>query len=385
MRCFKRFFLLFLLLSSMGCGDVLYLSRLGWHQGYITFHSVPVEEFLRDEEAGPLTKERVRYIQEVKRYGEERFGLRKTRNYSTVFEVKGPVLHVITASEKDRLHLYSWNFPIVGKVTYKSFFRADEALKEKDLLDRKGYDTFLQQAAAYSTLGWLKDPIFSSMTEWNEGALTQVILHEMVHATVYFKDRTDFNEQLATFIGNQGAIDFLTERYGPESKEVKEAIHHQEDDLLFSGWTDEACQQLSAYYGREISKEEKLKGREALFRSIQGNFQTMKGQFKTEAYRNVDEMELNNAVLLAYRRYFYRLEKFEVLYEYFGKDLKRVIKFFKEVQESKEAPDIFLERWMKERGLTVSSYRQGFISIHSTFRNPQSEFRIAVTFPSFQQ
>ena len=334
MRCFKRFLLLFLLFSSMGCGDVLYLSRLGWHQSYITFHSIPVEELVRDEEAGPLTKEKLRFVQEVKRYGEERFGLRKTKNYSKFFEVKGPVLHVITACEKDRLHPYIWKFPIVGQVTYKSFFTADEAVEEKDLLDRKGYDTFLQQAAAYSTLGWLKDPIFSSILEWNEGTLANLILHEMAHATVYFRDRTDFNEQLATFIGNQGAIDFLTERHGPESKEVREAIDHQEDDLLFSGWTDQACQQLSAYYGREISKEEKLKGREALFRSIQENFQKMKGQFKTEAYRNADKMGLNNAVLLAYRRYFYRLDKFEALYQTLGRDLRRVVEYFKMIKAS---------------------------------------------------
>jgi hypothetical protein len=96
----------------------------------------------------------------------------------------------------------------------------------------------------------------------------------------------------------------------------------------------------------------------------------MKGQFKTEEYRNVDKMGLNNAVLLAYRRYSYRLEEFEALYEYLGRDLKKVIKFFKEVQKSKEEPDIFLERWMKERGLTVSSYRQGSIPVHSALRNP---------------
>jgi predicted aminopeptidase len=358
MRCVKRFLLLVLLLSSTGCGDIRYLSRLGWHQSYITFHSVPVEELLKDEKAGPLTKEKLRFVQEVKRYGEERFGLRKTKSYSKFFEVKGPILHVITACEKDRLHPYSWDFPIVGKVTYKSFFTADEALREKDLLDRKGYDTFLQQAAAYSTLGWLKDPIFSSILEWDEGALANLFLHEMAHATVYFKDRTDFNEQLATFIGNQGAINFLTERYGPESKKVREAIDHREDDLLFSVWTDQACQQLSAYYGQEISKEEKVKGREALFRSIQENFQKMKAQFKTEEYRNLDKMELNNAVLLAYRRYFYRLEKFEALYEYFGKDLKRVVAFLKEIHASKEEPSSFLDRWMTERRVTAPSFQQ---------------------------
>jgi predicted aminopeptidase len=346
MKSVKRsLILLVLCIPLTGCGNVLYLSRLGWHQSYITFHSVHVEELLRDEEAGPLTKEKLRFVQEVKRYGEERFGLRKTKSYSKFFEVKGPVLHVITACEKDRLHPYSWDFPIVGKVTYKSFFTADEALKEKDLLDRKGYDTFLQQAAAYSTLGWLKDPIFSSILEWNEGGLANLILHEMAHATVYFKDRTDFNEQLATFIGNQGAIDFLTERHGPESQEVREAIDHQEDDFLFSGWTDQACQQLSAYYAKEISIEEKLKGREALFRAIQEDFQKMKGQLKTNGYQNVDKVILNNAVLLAYRRYFYRLEKFEALYQTLGRDLRRVVEYFKMIKDSdnKTALSSFLE------------------------------------------
>ena len=344
-RVQKFLALMALLLSTSGCGNLLYLSKLGWHQSFVTFRSVPVQEILDDAQVDDLTKEKVHFIQEVKRYGEERFGLRKTKNYSTFFEVRKPVLHVITACEKDRLHPYSWNFPVVGKVTYKSFFTADEAIKEKDLLDRKGYDTFLQQAAAYSTLGWLKDPIFSSMMEWNEGLLAEVILHEMVHATVYFKDRTDFNEQLATFIGNQGAIDFLTERNGPESKEVREAIQRQEDDLLFSRWTDQACQELSAYYGRDISKEEKLKGREALFQSIQENFQKMKGQFKTVEYRNVGKMELNNAVLLAYRRYVYRLDKFEALYQTLGRDLRRVVEYFKMIEDSdnRAALSSFLE------------------------------------------
>jgi predicted aminopeptidase len=132
MKRFQKFLgLLALLLSTSGCANLLYLSKLGWHQSFVTFRSVPVQEVLGDAQVDDLTKGKIRLIQEVKHYGEERFGLRKTKNYSKVFEMKGAVLHVITACEKDRLHLYSWDFPIVGKVTYKSFFRADEALKEK--------------------------------------------------------------------------------------------------------------------------------------------------------------------------------------------------------------------------------------------------------------
>ena len=97
------------------------------------------------------------------------------------------------------------------------------------------------------------------MLQWDEATLANLILHEMTHATIYFKGQTDFNEQMATFVGNQGAIDFLIEKYGKDSKEVVEAIHNQEDDLLFSQWIDQACQRLSNFYAREISRDEKLK------------------------------------------------------------------------------------------------------------------------------
>jgi predicted aminopeptidase len=281
---------------------------------------------------GHETKEKIRFIQEVKRYGEEKLGLTRTKSYSKYFEVKGPVLHVITASEKDCLQLYHWDFPITGTVTYKSFFTREGALKEKRFFEGKGYDTFVQQAGAYSTLGWLKDPIFSSMLQWGEATLANLILHEMTHASIYFKGQTDFNEQLATFVGNQGAIGFLIEKYGKESKEVIKAIHNQEDDLLFSRWIDQACQQLLNFYSKEISRDEKIKGRKEIFCSLKGEFRKI--SFKTDGYKNFEKLDINNAVLLAYRRYIHHLEKFEVLYEQLGRDTRKVVEYFKTIRAS---------------------------------------------------
>ena len=353
-----RFFLFFtfVALSLTGCGNLLYISKLGWHQSSITFHSVPVQEILENEGVGHETKEKIRLIQEVKHYGEEKLGLTRTKSYSKYFEVKGPVLHVITASEKDCLQLYHWNFPITGKVTYKSFFTREGALKEKRFLEGKGYDTFVQQAGAYSTLGWLKDPIFSSMLQWGEATLANLILHEMTHASIYFKGQTDFNEQLATFVGNQGAIGFLIEKYGKESKEVIEAIRNQEDDLLFSRWIDQACQQLLNFYSKEISRDEKIKGRKEIFCSLKGEFRKI--SFKTDGYKNFEKLDINNAVLLAYRRYIHRLENFQAFYAYFENDLRRVMDFFKEIRTSGEEPSSYLERWMKEKGISAPASLQ---------------------------
>ena len=360
MRKPLRLFLLLTLisLSLTGCGNLLYLSKLGWHQSSIAFHGVPIQEVLENKELGHEAKEKIHFIQEVKRYGEEKLGLTKTKSYSKYFEVKGPVLHIITASEKDCLQLYYWDFPITGKVTYKSFFTQKDILKEKRFLETKGYDTFVQQAGAYSTLGWLKDPIFSSMLQWDEATLANLILHEMTHSTVYFKGQTDLNEQIATFVGNQGAIDFLTEKYGKGSQEVVEAIHCQEDDLVFSRWIDQACQQLSDFYAKEISRDEKLRGREGLFHRLKEDFKETMVSFKTEGYKNFEKVDINNAVLLAYRRYIHRLENFQALYQYLGDDLRKMIEFFKEIQGSREEASSYLERWMEEKGISVPASPQ---------------------------
>jgi predicted aminopeptidase len=344
---FLRLFLYitFVSLFLSGCGNLFYLSKLGWNQSYISFQSIPIQEVLENEGIENEAKERIHFIQEVKRYGEEKIGLKGSKSYLKYFEIKGPVLHIITASEKDCLQLYHWDFPITGKVTYKSFFTKEGILKEKRFLEQRGYDTFVQEVEAYSTLGWLKDPIFSSMLQWDEVTLANLILHEMTHATLYFKGQTNFNERIATFIGNQGAIDFLIDRYGKGSNQVVEAIYGQEDDLLFSRWIDQVCQRLSILFERKISKEEKLKAREEIFQSIKGEFKEIQGRMKTGCYRGFDKLDINNAVLLAYRRYIHQLERFNILYDQLGQDLRRMIEYFKRIKTSgeKSALEFFIE------------------------------------------
>jgi predicted aminopeptidase len=185
----------------------------------------------------------------------------------------------------------------------------------------------------------------------SDAALTNLILHEMTHATIYVKGHTDFNEQVATFVGNQGAVDFLREWYGPQSAELEEAVAYQKDDLLFSQWIDQACRRLSDFYAREIPREEKLKGREDIFRSIQEQFKGMEGEFKTGTYAGFEKVELNNAVLLAHRQYLHRLDKFESLYRHLGGNLNKVVRFLKNIKTTREDPFSFLDR--RRDGQTV--------------------------------
>jgi predicted aminopeptidase len=150
----------------------------------------------------------------------------------------------------------------------------------------------------------------------------------------------------------------LKERYGSGSKEMLKAVEAQEDDLLFSRWIDHACGRLSKFYAQPASRDEKLKGRERIFLSLQKEFREMKARFKTEMYQNFDQTPLNNAVLLAHRQYFHGFDTFERIHDYFRRDLSRVIALMKEIQVSGEDPSVYLGQWMTEKGVIVSSSLQ---------------------------
>ena len=81
----------------------------------------------------------------------------------------------------------------------------------------------------------------------------------------------------------------------------------------------------------------------------------MKSRFKTDGHRHFDQIPLNNAVLLAHRQYFHRLETFQRLYDYLGRDLRRVVELMREIRVSGGDPSVYLDRWMEERRPTVSS------------------------------
>ena len=51
----------------------------------MNFRSVPVKDLLEDGGTSAQAKEKVRFIQEVKRYGEEQFGLKRTKRLYNLF------------------------------------------------------------------------------------------------------------------------------------------------------------------------------------------------------------------------------------------------------------------------------------------------------------
>jgi predicted aminopeptidase len=310
----------------MGC-EMGYLLRQGVHQFQLLNRSRPVHEVLADPAVPLQVKEKIRLVQSVRERGERELGLHPTDAYSSYVDLQGrPLAYLVSAARKDKLEPYLWRFPIVGAFPYKGFFKKEEAEAFIRRLQEKGFDTYLSIAAAFSALGWFSDPLYSSLLEQEEVEIVYTILHEMVHATVFFPDRVDFNEQLATFVGWQGTLRFVEEEWGRQSLQWKRTLDIIHDERLVGESLQWAHDRLAEFYGRDLPLEEKLRGRRLLFREIRTHFEGLLPRLRTRRFLFLRSFPWNNASLLALWRYRYDVGALESLYACLDQDLPALIR-----------------------------------------------------------
>jgi predicted aminopeptidase len=314
---------------------VVYGIRQAKGQLSIIYNARPVEEFLNSPEFPDSLKKKLVLINEVRRYAIDSLGLKDTRNYKTLYDQKGQeIMWVVTASEPFKLKAKEWTFPVLGSVPYKGFFRKDLAIQLRDELQKEGWDVSIRNPGGWSTLGWFTDPILSKMLERNEGDLANLIIHEMSHATIFVKDSIDFNENLATFIGDRGAEKFLIAKYGTDSKEYKTYFNEDDDYLKFADHMLRATEKLDSLYNsmRESdSVDQKTEQKKELITAIVASLDTLSLSDAQKPASRFQKNLPNNAYFMNFRRY--QAKQYTFWDEYrkrFNGDLKAYIKFLSE-------------------------------------------------------
>jgi predicted aminopeptidase len=350
---FARRYLVILFLSPFflaACANTLYVGKLAWGEARILGSAVPNDEVLRDKRVDEKTKDGIRLVHEVKEFAQERLGLRPDRAYETFYRVKGDTLvYLVSACPKDSLQSYTWHFPLVGRVEYKGFFGKRDALREIQKLKQQGLDTCLQQAIAFSTLGWLGDPLYSTILDNRPALIITIIIHELVHNTVYFPGETEFNEQIASLIAEKGSLMFIEERFGLQSSSYQLALDLDRDEELVAGFFEDLYQALKGLYSQDLSTAEKLRIREEIFAFWQQRLVELNKQLKAEGRSGPIE-KLNNAAVLASRRYLVPPQgPLQQAYEALDNDVPALIQLLLAMRKAKEPPLLFLQHWLQER------------------------------------
>lgn len=319
------------------------LISYGWMQAKgqlaILINAQPIEDFLADPTYPDSLKQKLVLIQEARKFAVDSLGITPSDNYTTMYDQEGKhILWNVTAAQPFAMEPFQWKFPLLGSFPYKGFFDLEVAKREKAVLDSAGYDTHLGPVSGWSTLGWFRDPILSKMLEMPEGDLVELIIHELTHGTLYVKDSVSFNENLASFVGRQGAIRFLRHNFGERSPELLAYLNSEMDyEKLYRHYLRGARKLDSLYKTMEsrLPVKEKRQKKTQMIRTVMENLDTLKFEGRKPIRWKPDNQLPNNTFFMSYLRYRGKLDYFEKkLKEDFGGDLRAYVTHLKKIYPS---------------------------------------------------
>jgi predicted aminopeptidase len=289
-----------------GCATpVGYLAKQGRYLLGDTLGTRSTRAMLSDPATPENTREFLLRVAEIKRFAVEEIGLKDNGNYTRFRQTAGDHLaDVVSACDAVSFTPYLWSYPVLGRLPYKGFYERPDAEGEAATLRKRGYDVIIRGVDAFSTLGFTKDPLYSFMQGYSPFEIASLIIHEQTHATLFVKGQPQFNEELASFVGDTGALLWLRRVYGPDSEEYGSAVESREDAETFTALLKGLCAELDAVYAGPLTREEKLARKAEIilaFKRRMGGADAPR--FRTKAYGNLGSLPINNAFLSLYSLY----------------------------------------------------------------------------------
>lgn len=325
---------------------------------YLSLRSkaVSLDKALADPRTGPEERLLIERAKAAREFAVAELGLKQTRSYGSIVRLDADRLAtVVQACAELSFDRYLWSYPVVGKMPYRGYFDPKDAEKEAARLRKRGLDVITRPVDAFSTLGALADPLFSFMSSYSEADVADLVIHEMTHATVFLKgsragaDASQFNEELATFVGRTGSLLYLAKAYGASSPEVEAARAEREDAAALASYLAGTAKELEAVYASGANDEDK-RGRkaEAIAARADEYKKEYSSLFKGEGYKDFPMARINNAYLDLYRLY----EGDSPLYQEFydrlcGGDMKAFIQAVSRIAKGKGDPKAEMRRLLE--------------------------------------
>lgn len=301
--------------------EVRFVYRGGWELARLQWRARPIADVLTDTTLDAITRASLALTLEARTYAVDALGLEAGDSFTRFADVgRDTLVLVLSASPHDTLAAYTWWFPITGRVPYHGYYSRRTAEQAAGRLRERGLDTYLRPAPAFSTLGWLPDPLLStSITPGPWIAVT--VMHELAHNTVWFPGEVVFSESLASLVGYRGAEAFFRARGDTVSA-----------DAMGRAWAQSrATSRIQARLvgdlrvafadGRAAAERDSL--RSAAFAAADSSLAAA-GSGGSGALRiAIDEQ--NNAAVIAAGLYHGDLDGLERLFQACGADIRRVL------------------------------------------------------------
>jgi predicted aminopeptidase len=319
--------------------DGPYLAGQGFKMLMLRRGMQNVEELVENGSVDEETEEFFELTAEIRRFAFDELGLEDTKSYRSYIETeRDHIVDVVSAVRSDSLERYTKWYPLVGRVFYRGYFTREAAETFAAKRKKNGYDVLVREVDAYSSLGLISDPLYSYMKSYGDYALAEMIIHEMVHSSLWLPGHNEFNEEIAVFIGREGAMEFIRRR-GAEEHRLQEIAAHRRDYESLLVFFRRLYRRLETEYETTPTAAERLRIKEEILseekRSFEENYSRL---FSTERYRRLLDIEWNHALIDLYLQYGAELDLYYRLLEQSGGDIGRVTERILSIDKKSKDP-----------------------------------------------
>ena len=337
---------------TTGCSELPYVLQVAEGQLAIQRNVEPIADVLASGRLSAEDEAKLRLIVEARDYAADTMGLNAGESYTTFYDTEGqPLAYNLSAARRDALVAKTWTFPVMGEVPYLAFFDKGDMDQVEQQLIAEGYDTMTYELDAYSTLGMFEDPVRSPMLRRGSLSLIETVIHELLHNTVWRPNDTVFNESLATFVGRQGAVEFLRAKYGDDSGWPQLAINLYADADAVTAFVMQLYADLEDLYGEPIDSAEKIAERDAVYQAARDRFtsQVLPTLHYPDSFAGYADLPTNNAWVLANYRYNLDLTLLANVYAANGDDWPATLDVFRSAASAADDPFAYLRDWLTSR------------------------------------
>lgn len=322
--------LLLCTVSFSGC----YLIKQGVYLLNYQIHAKPVERIRQAQDLTPQEERLFTEVDKIRRYAFDSIGLHSNNNYTRYIATKNDhVLTMLCAADSLSFHQKKWCYPFFGCFPLRSYFDGQDAAKAAQKLAAQGYEIYLGGVDGFSTLGIFSDPLYSFMANYSIFSLAQLIFHEQTHATIYLKNQVQFSEQLASFVGRVGALNYIESTYGKDSPYYEGALELIQDHQAYLQLLRTLYRELTGIYESDKSKAQKRAMKQACIDSVKELVSTgYHTLFVSERYRGIENLSFNNAFLAVCMTYALDMELFQKLYNVKNKNWGEVWEFLQSLR-----------------------------------------------------
>jgi len=329
--------LLALAASSAGCSSIGYYWQAMRGQLELIRKARPIPEVIADPGTPDALKGTLAQVESMRDFASRQLALPDNGSYRRYADLERRyVVWNVFATEAFSTTPKEWCFPVAGCVSYRGYFRESDARAFARKQAKAGLDVYVGGVPAYSTLGWLNDPVLSTFIHYPSVEIARLIFHELSHQIVYVDGDTTFNESFAVAVENEGVRRWVRAHGTDEMRRAFEQAQSRKWDFI--ALIERTRERLDALYGESGIDAAQARARKAqAFEAMRAEYAALKrGWGGFSGYDWWFAQPLNNAQLASVAMYTQLVPGFEALLRDSGGDMRR---FYEEVARLAELPE----------------------------------------------